>query len=185
MNAAVRTTLIVTAAVAITAAAGIGLTKRLVRMATPAGGGIAELHSGRDLTLKFSDRPTAVPAMSLTDLDGHPISNQDFKGKVVLLNFWATWCGPCRAEIPTLVELQQHYAGKVLIVGLSIDTGPPESVKAFAEQFSVNYPVAIANADLEQAFGGVSAVPSTFIVNPEGRIVHAPHGRAGSGDHGT
>jgi thiol-disulfide isomerase/thioredoxin len=129
------------------------------------------LTSGRGLTILLSDKPVQAPAMSLTDLDGQSVSMTDLRGKVVLLNFWATWCGPCREEIPMLVALQDHYRDYLVIVGLSVDERPAEDVKAFATQFKVNYPIAMAPRDLQEAFGGVSAVPSTFVVDPEGRIV--------------
>jgi thiol-disulfide isomerase/thioredoxin len=135
------------------------------------GGAVRALSSGSGLTLQFSDRPMAIPAMHLVDLDGRPVSVESARGKVVLLNFWATWCGPCREEIPTLVALQQHYPDQLLVVGLSIDEGTAADVKQFAAQFHVNYPVAIADSEIQEAFGGISSVPSTFVVDPDGEIV--------------
>jgi thiol-disulfide isomerase/thioredoxin len=166
-----RTTLLAAGALLLVTAAALGLVWRAGGRDASAVGRLASMTSGRGLTLQFSDKPMAVPAMSLVDLDGHPVSMDAARGKVVLLNFWATWCGPCREEIPELVALQKHYADMLLVVGLSIDTRPPAEVKAFAEQFSLNYPVAIASDELQRDFGGISAVPSTFVVNPSGRIV--------------
>ena len=123
------------------------------------------------LRIQFSDKPVAVPAFTVAALDGSTINSADWRGKVVLVNFWATWCGPCRQEIPDLVALQARYRDALLIVGLSIDERPPAEVKQFADQHGINYPVAIANEGLQKAFGGISAVPATYVVNPEGGIV--------------
>jgi thiol-disulfide isomerase/thioredoxin len=123
------------------------------------------------LTLQFSDHPVAAPAMAVADLDGQPLSLQQIHGKVILVNFWATWCGPCREEIPTLVALQERYRDQLVVLGLSVDTRPAAEVKQFADQYHVNYPVAIADEALQQAFGGIPAVPSTFVVSPAGQMV--------------
>ena len=95
----------------------------------------------------------------------------DLGGKVVLLNFWATWCPPCREEIPDLIELQNKYDGRLQIIGLSVDTGSPETVERFAEERKINYPVAIASPELEAKFGGVMGLPTSFLVDTEGRVV--------------
>jgi thiol-disulfide isomerase/thioredoxin len=137
----------------------------------PATGRVTPATSGRGIRLQFSDRPVPVPSFSLATLDGRTISPADWAGKVVLVNFWATWCRPCRQEIPALVALQERYRDTLLIVGLSIDEGPPSDVKQFAEQYHLNYPIAIADAKLTDAFGGVPAVPSTYVVNTTGGIV--------------
>jgi len=166
-----RTTLIVVLSVVAAGIVGITLTRRLVN-GERAGGAITALTSGRGITVKLSDRPVPMPAMNLTDVDGKPISNDSLRGKAVLVNFWATWCGPCREEIPMLVALQEYYRDRLVIVGLSIDDerGPAE-VKEFAAGFFVNYPIAMSTRAIEREFGGISAVPSTFLVNPDGQIV--------------
>ena len=127
--------------------------------------------SGPALRIEFSDKPVSAPAFSVAALDGTTISSADWHGKVVLVNFWATWCGPCRQELPVLIALQERYRGRLLIVGLSIDERPPSEVKQFVEQNHFNYPVGIADQKLQHAFGGVSAVPSTFVINTTGGIV--------------
>jgi thiol-disulfide isomerase/thioredoxin len=109
--------------------------------------------------------------LSLKDLDGKTLSSADWRGKVVLLNFWATWCAPCRAEIPDLIRLQEQYADQFLVVGLSTDVDPPSKVKAFAREMNINYPVAMAPPDIEAKFGGVFGLPTSFILDTEGRIV--------------
>lgn len=134
-------------------------------------GGVPALVPGRDVVIELSDRPIPLPDLALVDLDGQPVTNASLKGKVALINFWATWCGPCREEIPMLAALQTHYRDRLVVVGLSIDERPAEDVKTFAAGLGVNYPVAMSTRALEQAFGGVTAVPATFVVDPAGRIV--------------
>jgi len=121
--------------------------------------------------IRFSDKPLALPAFSVKDFDGATLTPQSLEGKVVLLNFWATWCGPCRAEIPMLVALQDRYRDHLVVVGLSIDEGPPDAVRQFARQHGVNYPIVIVGADVQDAFGGITSVPATFVVNRQGGIV--------------
>lgn len=163
-----RTTLIVVTVVALTAIAGVVLARRPSNASGPEAGAAS---SGRGLTLQFSDKPVAMPAVAFTDVSGRPIDKASWSGKVVLVNFWATWCGPCREEIPALVALQERYKDRMVILGLSIDTRPPSEVAAFAQQYHVNYPVAVVGDDVVQAFGGVPAVPSTFVVSPAGKMM--------------
>ena len=122
-------------------------------------------------TIRFVKNPSPAPEITLRDLDGHTISSADWSGKVVLLNFWATWCPPCRAEIPDLIQLQDKYAGRLLIIGLSDDVGSPEKVKQFAQQMHMNYPIVIASPELEAKFGGVMGLPTSFLLDPKGRVV--------------
>ena len=131
-----------------------------------------ELVPGTGVKVVFSDHPLPMPVFKLTDVTtGQPIDQSKWKGKVVLLNFWATWCGPCRMEIPDLIKLQDRYRDQLVVVGLSIDEGPADGVKAFAAAEKINYPVAIVDKEIEKMFGGINSVPSTFVVNPEGQIV--------------
>ena len=114
--------------------------------------------------------PVAVPAFTVTDIDGKTVSLADLKGKVLLVNFWATWCPPCRAEIPDLVKLQDKYRDKLVVLGISEDEVEPAQVKAFATQQKMNYPIVMANAELRQIFKGVAALPTTFVLDTEGTI---------------
>lgn len=113
----------------------------------------------------------STPAWQRLALDGKMVSSSDFKGKVVILNFWATWCVPCREEIPGLVELQKQYGEKdLVVVGVSVDEGGRELVKRFVERLKIDYPVVIADEKMMRDFGSVEAVPTTFIMNRKGDI---------------
>src|SRR5438034_1178856 len=91
-------------------------------------------------TIRFVRNPDPAPEFKLAALDGKPIALKDAKGKVVLLNFWATWCGPCRAEIPGLIELQKKYPDKLQVIGLAVDVDSAEEVKQYAAKVGMNYP---------------------------------------------
>jgi thiol-disulfide isomerase/thioredoxin len=116
-----------------------------------------------------------MPAFLVNDVDGNPVSTAAWKGKVVFLNFWATWCPPCRAEVPMLVDLAARYKDRVQIVGVSLDDGP-EEVKAFVKDEGINYPVVMASREIVAEYGGVPALPTLFVVNPDGNVVQKHEG---------
>jgi thiol-disulfide isomerase/thioredoxin len=119
-----------------------------------------------------SEKIMPSPAWELQDVDGKTVQSADFKGKVVILDFWATWCGPCKAEIPSLIALQDKYGKDGLaVVGISVDTDGAAVVKKFAGRLGINYPVVLADQKITRAFGGIEVIPATFIVDREGRIV--------------
>ena len=122
-------------------------------------------------SLYFAKDPEPIPPFLLRDLSGNMISTAALKGKVVILNFWATWCGPCREEIPEMIALQAQYKDQLQIIGLSEDEEPPALVAQFAKKAGINYPVVMASAALEKEYGGIAALPTSFLVNPEGRVV--------------
>jgi thiol-disulfide isomerase/thioredoxin len=126
---------------------------------------------GERLTLRFFRNPAAVPALAMRDLDGRPLSSADWRGKVVIVNFWATWCPPCRAEIPDLVALQNKYRDRLLIIGVSQDEGSVEVVKQFVAAHQMNYPVVMMTPEIDQAFPGIRALPTSFILDRESRVV--------------
>lgn len=116
--------------------------------------------------------PKPAPVWELKDLAGNTIKSVDLKGKVVILDFWATWCPPCRAEIPGFIELQKKYQGKqVVIIGFSVDEGGVDTVKSFGEKQRINYPIVMADEKTQKAFGDIEAIPTTFVIDTEGRIV--------------
>jgi cytochrome c biogenesis protein CcmG, thiol:disulfide interchange protein DsbE len=111
-----------------------------------------------------------APDFSLPDLTGRKLDLSSYRGKVVLLDFWATWCDPCRDEIPHFVELQNRYGGQGLqIIGVSMDDGP-EPVRDFYQRFKMNYPVAMGNAKTGELYGGVLGLPIAFLIGRDGRI---------------
>lgn len=115
------------------------------------------------------DHPLA-PEFSLTDISGQKLSLADYKGKVVLLDFWATWCGPCRIEIPGFVELQKKYRDSgFAIIGISMDESV-EPVREFYEEFRMNYPVALGSNKLAELYGGILGLPTAFLIGRDGRI---------------
>lgn len=117
-----------------------------------------------------SGKNPAAPAFTLTDIKGEKLSLDSFRGKVVLLNFWATWCGPCREEIPGFVQLQQHYGPQGFqILGISMDDSPGP-VGPFYKEFHMNYPVAMGNAKLGALYGGIYGLPTSFLIGRDGRI---------------
>ena len=119
------------------------------------------------------DRPLAPP-FSLTDLNGRKLELADHKGKVVLLDFWATWCGPCRIEIPGFVRLQERYRDQGLVViGVSLDDSP-EPVREFYREFRMNYAVAMGDERVPELYGGIIGLPTTFLIGRDGRI-HSRH----------
>ena len=130
-----------------------------------------EQPSGEHVTLRFFRNPAAAPAFTARDLDGREVSMAALRGKVVLVNFWATWCGPCRAEIPDLVALQEKYRDRLQIIGISQDEVPVDLVRKFAVEHRMNYPVVMSTPELETMFPGVNALPTTFIVDRESRLV--------------
>jgi peroxiredoxin len=115
---------------------------------------------------------TLAPDFSLESVDGKIVRLSDLRGKAVLLNFWATWCGPCKIEMPWFVELQNQYAAQGLqIVGVAMDDASKEDIAKFAKDMGVNYPILIGKEAVGDQYGGVPALPESFIIGRDGKIV--------------
>lgn len=113
-----------------------------------------------------------APSFTLVDLSGKKVSLADFKGKPVLVNFWATWCGPCKLEMPWFQEFGQKYAGQGLVVlGLAADEAGKGVIADTAKKSGVTYPILLADDKVEQAYGGVDYLPETFYVDRSGKVM--------------
>jgi thiol-disulfide isomerase/thioredoxin len=130
-----------------------------------------EEESGEPVTVRLLQEPADVPAFTVTDLDGKSITSAELRGKVVLVNFWATWCGPCRAEIPDLVTLQDKYRDSLVVLGISEDEGGVDLVRRFADQYKINYTIAMTTPEIRAAFPEIMALPTTFVLDRDGKMV--------------
>lgn len=127
--------------------------------------------------------PEYAPNISGVDQNGNSVSLDDLKGKVVIVDFWATWCPPCRQIIPHLVELQKKYGeDDFTFLGVSLDQGGMRDVKPFIQKYEINYPVIIGNKKMTDQFGGVQGIPTTFLIDKTGKIVLK---RVGAHDRAT
>jgi thiol-disulfide isomerase/thioredoxin len=149
----------------------IALASTLTLTACSGGLGPPDADSGPAPTVKLVKNPVAVSDFTVTDLDGRTFTLSSLRGKVVLVNFWATWCGPCRAEIPELIALQDKYRNNLVILGVATDEPSVDQVRSFAQKYRMNYPIVMATDATRRAFPGVSALPTTFVVDVEGRAV--------------
>ena len=123
------------------------------------------------------DHYQMAPDFTLTSIKGEEITLSDYRGKVVVINFWATWCGPCRYEIPMLIEFQEQYGtDKLIVLGVAINSGSKEAVQKFADEFNINYPILHGSDEdlgkLVYLYGNFASIPSTFIVNGKGEVTN-------------
>jgi len=118
--------------------------------------------------------PNRTPEFSWKDASGNVVTFASARKKVTLVNFWATWCGPCKAELPDLIDLSKQYANKdVEFIGIATDRGDNviSDVRAFVKDKGIPYQIVMSNEDLEEAFGTIRAIPMTFIVDKDGKIL--------------
>ena len=137
----------------------------------PAGGPEAGRAAGSPSFCDAQAKPAPLDAV-IKDMHGNDVRLADYKGKVILLNFWATWCGPCKIEIPHFVELQDKYRDQgVVFLGLSVDD-PIEKLKPFADKYQINYPilVGLGREDVQESFGPVWGIPVTYLIDRRGTI---------------
>jgi thiol-disulfide isomerase/thioredoxin len=126
-------------------------------------------HLGALIGIESGDHQR--PVFSATTLQGAAISDSTLRGQVVLVNFWATWCLPCRAEMPLLETMgQRHAASGLVVLGLSVDRAGPDVVSSFLRERGITYPVAIVGRDVETAFGGVQGYPTSVLLDRTGRV---------------
>jgi thiol-disulfide isomerase/thioredoxin len=120
--------------------------------------------------VKAAGKYPMAPDFSLTDINGAKLALSDYKGKVVLLDFWATWCGPCRIEIPSFVQMETKYRDQgFTVIGLAIED-TPDAVRQFYQQFHMDYPVAMGDSKVASLYGGILGLPTSFVIGRDGRI---------------
>lgn len=138
---------------------------------------------GADRAPSILGKTTPAPDFTLESLDGKTTRLSDLRGKAVLVNFWATWCGPCKIETPWLVEMQNQYGNQGLqVLGVAMDDSSKDDIAKFAKDMGVNYPILIGKEAVGDAYGGVPALPESFFVGRDGKIVDRIIGLRGRSD---
>lgn len=128
-------------------------------------------------------RGKSAPNFTLKTPDGKTVSLADFKGKAVMVNFWATWCPPCKMEMPWLIDLQKKYAAQgFTVIGISEDDPPFTQVDSFTRQIGVNYPIVIADESTSKAFGGIDYLPASYYIGRDGKVVVETAGLVSKGE---
>lgn len=147
----------------------------------PGGNSEGLAHSGPDVVDGINLRGKPAPGFSLTSLDGKKISLSDYKGKAVLVNFWATYCAPCKLEMPWLEEFNQKYASQGLVVlGIAADDAGKDDISKVANKTGVKYPILLADNKIEKAYGDISYLPMSFYVGRDGVVVEQTAGITGA-----
>lgn len=118
-----------------------------------------------------SESSDLAPNFDLTSTDGKNIKLSDYRGKIVIIDFWATWCPPCRKGIPDLIELQKEFKNNLVVIGISLDQDTKSDVVPFMKKYGINYPVVYGTNQVIMDYGSINAIPTSFIINKEGKIV--------------
>ena len=138
---------------------------------------------GRNRVVTGDVRGKVAPDFELTSLDGKRVKLSDYRGKAVLLNFWATWCSPCKVEMPWFVDLQKKYGTDGLVIlGIAMDDTETPKIAQFASEMGVNYPVLLGTDQVSEAYGNVQFLPTSFYINREGKIIAKGAGLLGRND---
>ena len=134
--------------------------------------------------VKAENERKAAPDFNLKDVDGKSVKLSDYRGKVVLLNFWATWCGPCKIEIPWFMDFEQKYKDKnFAVLGVSLDEDGWDSVKPYLTEKKINYRVMIGTEQVAQLYGDVDSLPTTFMIDQQGRVAAVHVGLVSKSDY--
>jgi len=154
---------------------------------TGAGAGCSSPEASvKAAALKPATQRKQAPEFALKDSNGTTVHLSDYKGKVVLLNFWATWCGPCKVEIPWFIEFEQTYKDRgFAVLGVSMDDDGWDAVKPYLQQRKVNYRVVLGNDQVAQNYGGIDSLPTTFVIDRDGRIASTHVGLVSRRDYDT
>jgi len=140
--------------------------------------------SSTNAATKDSKERKPAPEFTLTDANGKSVKLSDYRGKVVLLNFWATWCGPCTLEIPWFIEFQQEYKSRGFeVLGISMDDDGWAAIKPYVAEHKMNYRVLLGNDSVSELYGGVDALPTSFIIDRDGKIASVHVGLAGKSEY--
>lgn len=112
-----------------------------------------------------------APLFALKDVNGKSVKLASYLGKVVILDFFATWCPPCKKEIPSFVGLQKKYKGKgFVMIGIGLDADDKDNIEEFINKYRINYPILVADEKVRKDYGGIRAIPTTFVINKKGHI---------------
>lgn len=121
----------------------------------------------------INDDVEQAPEFTLYTLDGTEIKLSDYLGKIVILDFWATWCAPCRKSIPDLISIQDEYEDELVVIGISLDQPATQNnLQLFINNFGINYPVVLGTYEVSEAYGNIQAIPTSFIIDKEGNIIN-------------
>jgi thiol-disulfide isomerase/thioredoxin len=124
-----------------------------------------------DQMINQTEKEIKAPDFVLKTTDNKELKLSDYKGKIVILDFWATWCGPCRRSIPDLVEIQKEYRNDVVVIGISLDIQTMQNVVPFIKEYGINYPVVFGDQKVVMDYGNIEAIPTSFIIDKSGNVV--------------